>query len=214
MATSIATKPVAPHQQKMKRPPLPAVQTNGVQSSQSSPSPSMSAKRPPSGFKAPPPAPTVNGGGSSVNGTGPRLSQRRKDSQRPGDIIGRSRTGKDGERKVVKRIPEPFGTLAPVRRSGIFDRKELLMKCTVKTPGYILRKYKNKPPSLIIHLHPTNFRFDQQDGSFSYNSPMAVVLEHLKLQTVPHAMIEELNNAGVKFYEGMGRRIVHEGYRS
>ena len=69
--------------------------------------------------------------------------------------------------------------------------------------SYILRKFKNKQPSLIIHLHLTHFRFDQQDGSFSYNSPMKIILEHLRSQTVPHDMIEELNAAGVKFYEGM-----------
>ena len=33
---------------------------------------------------------------------------------------------------------------------------------------------------------------------------MKVVLEHLKAQTVPHDMIEELMNAGVRFYESMG----------
>ncbi len=47
-------------------------------------------------------------------------------------------------------------------------------------------------PSLIIYLHPTHFRFDQQDGSFSYSSPMKFIFEHLKSQTVPHDMIEEL----------------------
>ena len=71
-----------------------------------------------------------------------------------------------------------------------------------KTPAYILKKYRNKPPSLIIHLHLTHFRFDQQDGSFSYNSPMKFVLEHLKSQTIPHDMLEELRNSEVKFYEG------------
>ncbi|KAL8992058.1 MAG: hypothetical protein Q9188_007665, partial [Gyalolechia gomerana] len=72
----------------------------------------------------------------------------------------------------------------------------------VKAPSYILKKYKNKPPSLILHLHPTHFRFDQQDGSFSYSSPMKIMLEHLRSQTVPHDIVEELNAAGVRFYEG------------
>jgi len=39
---------------------------------------------------------------------------------------------------------------------------------------YILEKFKGKPPSLIIHMHESHFRFDQQDGSFSYTSPMRV----------------------------------------
>lgn len=167
----------------MKRPPLPAVQTNGVQSSQSSRSPSTSSKRAP-GFKHPP-TPTVNGVNGvngETNGLGPRLSNRRKDSQKPGD--GRptrpSRAGQEGERKIPKKITEPY----------------------VRTQSYILKKYRNKPPSLIIHLHPTHFRFDTQDGSFSYNSPMKIILEHLRAQTVPHDIMEELITAGTRFYEG------------
>ena len=181
MATAVASKPSAPHQ-KMKRPPLPAVQTNGVHSHQSSPSPSMSTKRPPSssGFKQPPPAPVANGVNGNVNGTASRLGNRRRDPQKPGDIRpNRNGKGIDGQ-KLPKTIPAPY----------------------VKTQPYILKKYRSKQPSLIIHLHPTHFRFDQQDGSFSYNSPMKFILEHLKLQTVPHDMIEELQNAGVRFYEG------------
>lgn len=72
----------------------------------------------------------------------------------------------------------------------------------VKTTSYILRKYKKAPPSVILHLHPTHFRFDQQDGTFSYNSPMKFLLEHIKNETVPHDMMEELILGGVKFYEG------------
>jgi len=182
MATVVAPKPSAPHQTKMKRPPLPTVQTNGVRSSHSSRSPTMSSKRPPGSKQAP--TPTLNGGNGDANGLGPRLSNRRKDSQKPGDIQGRpsrsGRGGQEGERKVVKRMTEPY----------------------VKTQSYILKRHRNKPPSLIIHLHPTNFRFDTQDGSFSYNSPMKFVLEHLKSQTIPHDMIEELTAAGTRFYEG------------
>lgn len=65
-----------------------------------------------------------------------------------------------------------------------------------------MRKYKKHPPSVILHLHPTHFRFDQQDGTFSYNSPMRFLLEHIKNETVPHDMMEELIAGGVKFYEG------------
>ena len=181
MATALTSKPPPPHQ-KMKRPPLPAVQTNGVHSHQSSPSPSMSTKRPPSGsgFKQPPPASMANGVNGNVNGLVSRLGNRRRDPQKPGDVrVNRSGKGIDGQ-KVPKTIPAPY----------------------VKTQAYILKKYRSKQPSLVIHLHPTHFRFDQQDGSFSYNSPMKFLLEHLKSQTVPHDMIEELQAAGVRFYEG------------
>ena len=181
MATAVASKPSAPHQ-KMKRPPLPAVQTNGVHSHQSSPSPSLSTKRPLSGsaFKQPPPAPLANGVNGNVNGMASRLSNRRREPQKPGDVRpNRSGKGPDGQ-KVPKTIPAPY----------------------VKTQTYILKKYRSKVPSLIIHLHPTHFRFDQQDGSFSYSSPMRFMLEHIKSQTVPHDMVEEVQAAGVKFYEG------------
>ena len=73
----------------------------------------------------------------------------------------------------------------------------------VKSTSYILKKYKKVAPSVILHLHPTHFRFDQQDGSFSYNSSMRFLLEHLKAETVPHDMIDELLLSGVKFYEGI-----------
>lgn len=197
MATAVASKPSAPHQTKIKRPPLPAVQTNGIQSSQSSPSPLLSSKRPPSAFKAPP-TPTLNHPTNGNNGVHPRLSQRRKDSQKPGELT-RTRAGKEGDRKNIKKKPEPYGkTFNRVKLH--FD--VLLTAMLVKTSHYILEKYRRQQPSLIIHLYANNFRFEQQTGSFSYNSPMRVVLEHLKAQTVPHDMIEELIAAGVRFYEG------------
>lgn len=142
----------------------------------------MSTKRPPSGsgFKQPPPAALANGVNGNVNGLASRLGNRRRDPQKPGDVRqNRNGKGVDGQR-LPKTISAPY----------------------VKTQPYILKKYRSKPPSLIIHLHPTHFRFDQQDGSFSYSSPMKFILEHLKLQTVPHDMIEELQGAGVRFYEG------------
>lgn len=73
---------------------------------------------------------------------------------------------------------------------------------TVKTTSYILKKYAKCPPSLTVHLHPTHFRFEQQDGSFPYNSEMKVIIEHIRAGTVPHDLIEELLRGGVPFYEG------------
>ena len=78
----------------------------------------------------------------------------------------------------------------------------MLTSIAVRTPEYILHKFRDKPPSLILHLLPTSFRFDQQDGSWSYNSPMRFILEHLKEQTVPHEMLEELLKSNVIFYDG------------
>jgi transcription factor SPT20 len=73
---------------------------------------------------------------------------------------------------------------------------------TVADEHHILKKFKGRPPSLIVHLHPTNFRFDQQDGSFSYHSEMRLFIEHLDKGTIPHDMVEEFKEAGVHFYDG------------
>ncbi|KAL8767642.1 MAG: hypothetical protein Q9209_005901 [Squamulea sp. 1 TL-2023] len=185
MATVIANKPAPPHQ-KMKRPASAVpVNANGVKTSQS-PSPSLAHKRLPSNTKHPPGTlgSGVNGPNGLVNGVA-RLSNRRRDSQKPGDTQPRpNRSSKTG-----------LGENNP-------DKRKRLAEPYVNMASYILKKFKNKQPSLIIHLHLTHFRFDQQDGSFSYNSPMKIILEHLRSQTVPHDMIEELNAAGVKFYEG------------
>lgn len=72
----------------------------------------------------------------------------------------------------------------------------------MKTTPYILKKYSKHPPSLVVHLHPTHFRFEQQDGSFPYTSEMKVIIEHIRAGTVPHDMMEELLRANVRFYEG------------
>ena len=87
---------------------------------------------------------------------------------------------------------------ADVANGALAERTNHLVKST----SYILKKYKKAAPSVVLHLHPTHFRFDQQDGSFSYNSSMRFLLEHLKAETVPHDMIDELLLSGVKFYEG------------
>ncbi|KAF2218471.1 Spt20 family-domain-containing protein, partial [Elsinoe ampelina] len=72
----------------------------------------------------------------------------------------------------------------------------------VRTTGYILKKFRGKKPSLKVHLHPTFFRFDQQEGTFSYKSEMRTFVEHLQKETIPHELVEEFLKAGVPFYDG------------
>lgn len=58
-----------------------------------------------------------NGAGVStiVNGGAPRMNNRRRDSQRPGETAGRqNRNGKAGQQEILdrrlqKRKPEPYG---------------------------------------------------------------------------------------------------------
>ena len=121
MATAVATKP-APMQQKMKRPPPPSVQTgvNGLKSSQSLPSPSLSSKPAPPGAKHPPSSTVMEAPNGGVNGSGPRISNRRRESQKPGDIQGRPYAIRGNkvaqgpasslDRRSAKRLPEPYGT--------------------------------------------------------------------------------------------------------
>ncbi|KAF4121677.1 transcription factor SPT20 [Geosmithia morbida] len=70
------------------------------------------------------------------------------------------------------------------------------------TAPYVLKKHAGRPPSLIVHLHPTHFRFDGQDGMFSYRSPMSMFIEHIKQRTIPHDILEYLIQADVPFYDG------------
>ncbi|PNS17279.1 hypothetical protein CAC42_6962 [Sphaceloma murrayae] len=82
------------------------------------------------------------------------------------------------------------------------DSLRVLSEPYVRTTGYILKKFRGKKPSLIVHLHPTFFRFDQQEGTFSYKSEMRTFIEHVSKETVPHEMVDEFLKAGVQFYDG------------
>ena len=81
-------------------------------------------------------------------------------------------------------------------------KKRKLNEPHVRTPEYILQKHNGKAPSLTIHLHPTHFKFEGQDGSFAYDSEMKFVLNHLRRNTVPHQMMQELLENNVLFYDG------------
>ncbi|KAL2006847.1 hypothetical protein VTN00DRAFT_9515 [Thermoascus crustaceus] len=184
MATAVS-KP-ASHPPKMKRPPPPFAQNgvNGVKPSQPSSSPSTASKRLPGASQSA----SANSAGNSAanNGNNRTVNRPKKEMQKQGEPPSRlqrptTRTATaEVDRRMAKKFPEPY----------------------VKTTSYILKKYSKCPPSLILHLHPTHFRFDQQDGSFPYNSEMKVIIEHIRAGTVPHDMLEELLRAGVRFYEG------------
>ncbi|KAL4873799.1 Spt20 family-domain-containing protein [Aspergillus spectabilis] len=194
MATAISK--TTSHTPKMKRPPPPFVQTgvNGVRPQPSSSSPPTTSKRLPGAgqsaaatFTSHPGLNGVNGVGNSSNTPikGP-LGRPRKEAQKLSDQgmkVQRPTTktpSSENDRRLGKAFPEPH----------------------VKTTSYILKKFQKFPPSLILHLHPTHFRFEQQDGSFPYNSEMKVIIEHIRAGTVPHDMMEELLRANVRFYEG------------
>ncbi|KAK4933534.1 hypothetical protein LTR28_011244, partial [Elasticomyces elasticus] len=109
-------------------------------------------------------------------------ARQRRDLQRPGVAKVMTRGERVGKERVVA--------------------KENWSEPYVRTSEYILEKHKRKPPSLIVHLHPNHWRFDQQDGSFAYNPPVQFFLKHLRQETVPHEMLEYLREADVTFYDG------------
>ena len=202
MAAVVASKPLLPP--KAKRPPAPYIQTsvNGTKPSPVPASPSSATKRLP-GQKHPPPTPS-----STTSATTAVARPKRKESQRPGDpytrpprLQTRNSVAEGGslDRRATRIFPAPYGGCNKFS-SGTLSQADVLP--TVPSDAHILKKFKGQSPSLIVHLHPTHFRFDQQDGSFSYHSEMRLFIEHLQKKTIPHDMLEEFKAANVQFYDG------------
>lgn len=188
MAPSTATATQS-QTSKVKRPVPPGIQTNGIHSSASSPSPSMSASRLPSAAKCPSNSATSNGAGSN---SGARAANRnRRDA--PSQLLGRGQRNSSVGLRFASAMedsgngqnadPQPYSTCGSTCSM-------MYANLSVLSDEYILKKYRGCPPSLIIHLHPNHFRFDQQEGSFTYKSPMKIVIEHLRSRTVPHDLLE------------------------
>ncbi|CCU81738.1 hypothetical protein BGHDH14_bgh04613 [Blumeria hordei DH14] len=93
---------------------------------------------------------------------------------------------------------------AGLLRPGIHSDETAILTTTeppsyFKSDEYILKKYRHSIPSLVVHLHPTHFRFDNQEGHFPYQSPMRLMIEHLRLRTIPHDLVEYFGD--VPYYE-------------
>jgi transcription factor SPT20 len=207
----------------MKRPPPQPLQStvNGIHSVTSSPSPLLSSKRPPSDTKQQSSHNATAGGGTAA--VSQRASNRqRKDTGKSGEGQGRAgrinsvsaraaaaapaEQNKSKQQQTSLPPPQPYGK--PPSPLLACDSAANIIVNIVQTSEYILRKFRGRPPSLMLHLYPTHFRFDQQEGGFGYSSPMRVLLEHIKAATVPHDMLEELLAANVTFYDGSDTRCV------
>ncbi|KAI8687713.1 hypothetical protein NCS55_00023300 [Fusarium keratoplasticum] len=177
---------------KAKRPIPPGIQTNGViSSSKSSPSPSMSAKKPPPSAKQPPHSASER---AITASTVRPINRARRETA--SQLAGRHSRNSAGLRSAsMAAETTPHDAEPPPY---------------VVTDSYILKKFAGRPPSLIIHMHPTHFRFDNQDGMFPYKSPMKLFLDHLRSRTVPHDLLQYLTDAGVPFYEGCLIVQVHD----
>lgn len=66
----------------------------------------------------------------------------------------------------------------------------------------VLKRHRRAPPSLVIHLYPTHFRFEHQHGNFAYDSPMKCFLEAVREQKLPTDLLEVLDESGVVYYDG------------
>lgn len=82
------------------------------------------------------------------------------------------------------------------------SKRRKLTEPYVRDSHFILAKHAGKPPSLTVHLHETTFRFEGQDISWTYDSTMSCVIRHLKRQTVPHELMEELLSPLIPWYDG------------
>ncbi|KAH8600293.1 Spt20 family-domain-containing protein [Bisporella sp. PMI_857] len=137
--------------------------------------------------KYPPSATTPNGG---VGSSGVRSANRSK-RDLPGQLLGRGQRNSS----AGLRSASISGELSAPQVSGP-------QPYGYQNDEYILKKYKGNPPSLIIHLSATNWKFHGQPSTFTYQSPMKVMLEHLKLRTVPHDLVEFFEESKIPFYEG------------
>lgn len=99
-----------------------------------------------------------------------------------------------------------------------------------------LKRHRKVTPSLVVHLYHTHFRFEQQvrsppppcplpsspplthfpnqHGNFTYDSPMKCFLEAIREQKLPTDLLDVLDEAGVKYYEGAPRPLVLLSFRS
>ncbi|CAK7272685.1 hypothetical protein SEPCBS119000_005254 [Sporothrix epigloea] len=185
---------------KPKRPTPAGIQTNGASSVRSSPSPSLTNKKPPvAGKSVAHTSSTVPNGMTVTPVRPPNRAPRMPPIQTSG--FG---AGNDAKYNGLQTISAPR-----INLSVSADRRPYDVTSVI-TSKYILRKFAGNPPSLVVHLHAAHFRFDQQDGIFPYKSPMRIFLEHLKSQTIPHDLVEQFKQGGVPFYEGCLIVQVHD----
>ncbi|KAJ2986309.1 hypothetical protein NUW58_g5090 [Xylaria curta] len=197
MAPMVVTAVPPPVPPKIKRPPI--VQTNGA-ASQSSSSPSVSTKKPP-------PITTAKHNQTS-NPTGIITNGPPSGSSRPS--VSRSR------RDTLNTSGARTQKNNAVLRSASLSQDKPVTHSFAPRPEvddetqYILKKFAGSPPSLIVHMHLNHFRFDQQDGTFPWKSPMKIFMDHVRTRTIPHDLLDDFTEAGVPFYDGCLIVQVHD----
>ncbi|KAI8970169.1 Spt20 family-domain-containing protein [Mycotypha africana] len=66
----------------------------------------------------------------------------------------------------------------------------------------LLKRHENDPPSLCLHLYPTYFKFEHEDGFFSYKSQFEDFLKCIKEKRLPDDLMDVFNEASCRFYDG------------
>ncbi|KAI8055124.1 Spt20 family-domain-containing protein [Syncephalis plumigaleata] len=66
----------------------------------------------------------------------------------------------------------------------------------------IVERYRDEPPSLVMHIYPTHFKFEHQDGVFLLTGVMKNFLQYIKDRRLPPDLIDVFEEANCPFYEG------------
>ncbi|KAK9768613.1 Transcription factor spt20, variant 2 [Basidiobolus ranarum] len=80
----------------------------------------------------------------------------------------------------------------------------------VKKQKEILERHKDSPPSFVLHIFPTHFKFEKQDGVFLFSSSMKNFLDYLNKQRIPPDLVDVFDEAQCQYYEGCIIAEIHD----
>ncbi|KAJ2719588.1 Transcription factor spt20, partial [Coemansia sp. Benny D115] len=97
----------------------------------------------------------------------------------------------------------PTDASEPRRESeaGTSHKKRSRSRVHIGDMEFIAR-YDGAPPSLIMHLFDSHFRFDGQEGVFLYNGPMRFFFDALNEGKIPVDLVDVLALINCRYYEG------------
>ena len=165
---------------KIKRPVPPGIQTNGMNSSTSSPSPSLSASRLPSGSKVAPNSATSNGVGNSSAVRSANRSRR----EAPPQLLGRGqrngsvglglRSGSIvGDSVAAQTLtPQPYGTLSILCRENSAKSCSEIQQLYLAEIPWPATFSHNSPPSYAFSIRSAGGQFlvqiSHEDGTRTF----------------------------------------------
>ncbi|KAI8336300.1 Spt20 family-domain-containing protein [Chlamydoabsidia padenii] len=66
----------------------------------------------------------------------------------------------------------------------------------------LIKRHLHEPPSLVLHLYSTYFKFEHKDGFFSYKSQFKDFLSYVKDKQLPPDLIDVFNEVSCQYCEG------------